>query len=88
MTLGGVRNEIFAFVSIDADLYLPIYEGLCFFYERLAHNGYILVHDFNNSFYSGAKKAVMDFCAEKNISYVPIADFHGSAVITKVIAKK
>jgi len=79
--LGG--GQTFAFVSIDADLYLPIYEGLVFFYPRLARNGYILVHDFNNKFYSGAKKAVMEFCANEKIGYVPTTDFNGSIVITK-----
>ena len=32
----GCTEERFAFVSIDADLYNPIYEGLNFFYPRLS----------------------------------------------------
>ena len=76
-------NDDFAFVSIDADLYLPILRGLEFFYERLSRNGYILVHDFNYAIYPGAREAVVKFCREKKIGYCPVADYYGSVVITK-----
>lgn len=77
-----VHNE-FVFVSIDADLYEPVYEGLKFFYPLLVSGGYIFVHDFNNDNYPGARKAVEKFCKEKNISFVPIPDSAGSAIICK-----
>lgn len=38
-TAKGLENEHFVFVSIDADLYEPIYEGLNFFYPRLQKGG-------------------------------------------------
>ena len=76
-------DETFSFVSIDTDLYLPIYNGLHYFYERLSKNGYILVHDFNHRYYSGAREAVIRFCKEKGVSYCPVADSAGSAIITK-----
>jgi len=76
-------NDTFAFVSLDTDLYAPIYEGLNFFYPRLAKGGYIFIHDFNNDCYKGAKKAVEQFCAEQEISFVPIADICGTCIITK-----
>jgi O-methyltransferase len=79
---GSIRDE-FVFVSLDADLYEPIYEGLKFFYPLLVQGGYIFVHDFNNDNYPGARKAVEKFCAEKNISFVPIPDSAGSAIISK-----
>ena len=66
----NIKDE-FVFVSLDADLYEPIYEGLKFFYPLLVSGGYIFVHDFNNDNYPGARKAVEKFCAEKNISFVP-----------------
>jgi hypothetical protein len=69
----GIEDN-FSFVSIDADLFLPIYEGLKYFYPRLSHNGYIFVHDFNNAYFPGARKAVMEFCSNENIGYVPIMD--------------
>jgi O-methyltransferase len=76
-------DDAFAFVSLDADLYEPIYNGLLFFYPRLTKGGYIFVHDFNNDNYKGARQAVEQFCNEQQIGFVPIADSGGSAIITK-----
>ena len=73
----------FVFVSLDADLYEPIYNGLRFFYPKLVKGGYIFVHDFNNDQYKGSRKAVEQFCNEENISFVPIPDSGGSAIISK-----
>lgn len=81
-TTKGVKDN-FAFVSIDADLYEPIYSGLAFFYPRLNKGGYIFVHDYNNENYSGAKAAVRKFCKENGVSYFPLSDASGSAVIVK-----
>ncbi len=78
----NIKDE-FVFVSLDADLYEPIYEGLKFFYPSLVTGGYIFIHDFNNDNYPGARKAVEKFCAEQNISFVPIPDSAGSAIICK-----
>ena len=77
------RQGTFAFVSIDTDLYQPIYEGLEFFYPRLSKGGYIFIHDYNNDLYKGAKKAVRDFCQSANIPYFPLTDGAGSAIIAK-----
>ncbi|MDP4275995.1 MAG: TylF/MycF/NovP-related O-methyltransferase [Bacteroidota bacterium] len=76
-------SDSFCFVSIDADLFAPIYEGLSFFYPLLEKGGYIFVHDFNNNDYKGAKQAVLKFCKENNITYVPIPDVAGTVIIPK-----
>jgi O-methyltransferase len=76
-------EDIFCFVSLDADLYEPIYQGLVYFYPRLQSGGYIFVHDFNNEEYKGARQAVMQYCQEQGISYTPIADGGGTAVLSK-----
>ncbi len=76
-------DDSFAFVSIDTDLYQPIYEGLHFFYPRLQPGGYIFVHDYNNAQYLGAQKAVRDFCAEIGVGFFPLSDCGGSAILTK-----
>jgi O-methyltransferase len=76
-------NDIFVFVSLDADLYKPILAGLEFFYPRLEKGGYIFVHDFSNRDYKGAREAVVKFCKENQIGYTPIPDFCGSVVIGK-----
>ncbi|HSZ32711.1 MAG TPA: TylF/MycF/NovP-related O-methyltransferase [Puia sp.] len=76
-------DDSFVFVSLDADLYEPIYNGLLFFYPKLVSGGYIFIHDFNNDAYKGARKAVEQFCQEFNINFLPIPDVGGSAIILK-----
>lgn len=78
----GVDDK-FAFVSIDADLFDPIYSGLKYFYPRLNKGGYIFVHDYSNENYKGASEAVIKFCEENGLSYVLIPDSCGSAIISK-----
>jgi O-methyltransferase len=81
-TAEGV-NDSFVFVSIDTDLYDPIYNGLRYFYPRLSKGGYIFVHDYNNDGYIGAKEAVDKFCAENEITKLVIPDVCGTAIIVK-----
>jgi O-methyltransferase len=76
-------EDSFVFVSIDADLYEPIYAGLEYFYPRLVKGGYIFVHDVNNENYNGSRKAIEQFCREQSISFIPIPDSGGSGVIVK-----
>ena len=77
-------DDTFAFVSIDTDLFEPIYNGLVFFYPRLKQGGYIFVHDVVDfPLYSGAKLAVKKFCQENDVSYFPLSDICGTAVIIK-----
>ncbi len=76
-------EDIFVFVSLDADLYNPTYEGLKYFYPLLVKGGYIFVHDYNNDEYTGVKEAVRQFCEESSIGYVPVGDMCGTVIITK-----
>lgn len=76
-------DEQFAFVSIDTDLYDPIYNGLLYFYPRLQKGGYIFIHDYNSVGYKGAKLAVKKFTTENNISFFPLCDGGGTCVISK-----
>ncbi|TAN00558.1 MAG: methyltransferase [Chitinophagaceae bacterium] len=76
-------NDTFCLVSLDADLYDPIYNGLSFFYPKLSHGGYILIHDYNNDTYKGSKNAVIDFCKKYEINFIPIPDTAGTAIITR-----
>jgi O-methyltransferase len=73
----------FVFVSLDTDLYEPIYNGLSFFYPRMTAGSYIFIHDFNNDAYKGTRGAVERFCLEQKISFLPIPDLGGSVVIMK-----
>lgn len=79
----GNLDCIFAFVSLDADLFNPTYEGLKFFYPRLSKGGFIFVHDYNNYKFGGAKEAVLKFSEEQNLNYFPLSDINGSAIFTK-----
>ena len=76
-------DDSFVFVSLDADLYDPLYQGLQFFYPKLVNGGYIFIHDFNNDAYPGTRKAVEQFCAEQKINYLPVPDLGGSSIIMK-----
>jgi hypothetical protein len=72
-TLGEVRDEEFAFVYYDADLYEPAMECCSFFYEKLPRGGMMLFHDYCGEEpelprgarvpFSGVKKAVDEFFA-------------------------
>lgn len=74
-------EELFCLVSLDCDLYEPIYAGLSFFYPLMEKGGYILVHDYNNAAYKDCKTAVKKFCSENNITIVPVSDGWGTAII-------
>ena len=82
-TTKDLVNEKFCFVSIDADLYEPIYQGLKYFYPRLTSGGFIIIDDYNNKLYKGAKEAITNFCTEQRISFTPIPDIGGGVVISK-----
>jgi len=76
-------DDKFCFVSIDADLYEPIYNGLQYFYARLQKGGYIFVHDYNNDEYKGVRKAVEKFCIENGLNKLPLPDSCGTAILMK-----
>ncbi len=79
----GLDDEEYVFVSIDADLFEPIYHGLCYFGPKLKHGGAIFVHDFNNKHYHGSAAAVRKFSVEKEIGYFLLPDECGTAVLLK-----
>ena len=49
----------------------------------MVRGGYIFVHDVNNDSYKGAAKAVNQFAIEQQISFLPLPDACGSAVLIK-----
>lgn len=77
-------DEVFAFVVLDVDLYKTTLEGIEFFWPRLAHGGYLMIHDYNSDCLEGIHDAVAD--AEERFgrfARVPLADSGGSLVIQK-----
>lgn len=78
-------DKIFAFVSIDLDLYQPTFDALCFFYPKLVTGGYIFIHDYGSCNYLGVKEAIKKFEMEFGmIAKVPIPDSSGTIIITKI----
>lgn len=60
-------NDLFVFVNLDMDLYLPMLAGLNFFWDKIVTGGCILLHDFFHPSLPGVRKAVNDFEKERKI---------------------
>ena len=82
-TFALCSDKTFAFVSIDADLYAPTAAALPLFFDRLSKGGVLLIHDVNGTQFTGAGKAVREFCRERDIFPMPVCDLHGSVVLRK-----
>ena len=83
-TAAGLENEVFAFVSLDADLYAPTLAGLEFFYPRLSRGGAILLHDYGSMRFSGVFQAVSDYESKHGrLMLVPLCDLHKSCIILR-----
>lgn len=77
------REEKYAFVSLDCDLYQPLKAGLEFFYPRMSKGGMIFIHDYSGCFFEGARMAVDEYCNENHLSVVLLPDKAGTAVLVK-----
>ena len=73
----------FALVSLDPDLYEPVYAGLTYFYPRLSPGGALIIHDYNSTQFAGVAEAVRRYCREHRLYPVPLCDLHGTAVLRK-----
>lgn len=84
-TVTGLNDLSFAFVSIDVDFEQSILEGLRFFYPRMSKGGIIFVHDYNNRFLQGVRKAINLYEEEMSIclTKIPISDEGGTLIILK-----
>ncbi|MBN2166380.1 MAG: class I SAM-dependent methyltransferase [Marinilabiliaceae bacterium] len=81
-TAFDLRDEKFAFVHVDADLYQSTKDALEFFYPNLVAGGIILIHDYNHN-WEGVTKAVDEFCQTIPEEFVELPDQLGSVVIIK-----
>ena len=81
-TAENLSEEKFAFVHLDADLYMPTLAALRFFYQRLSPGGTILVHDYNHN-WEGIRKAVHEFSATMPETIMEIPDWQGSVMIIR-----
>ena len=73
-----MKQDRFSFISIDCDIYIPIVEGLKFFWPRMVPGGVIFVHDYSSGYWPGATKAVDEFCRAYGVCGVLLPDFAGS----------
>jgi O-methyltransferase len=78
-----IKNEKFAFVYIDVDLYKSNYESLDFFYKRMVPGGVIIFDDYDWRYCSGIKKSVQDFIKRNKIKETPIVTTMYQCVIIK-----
>lgn len=76
-------DDTFCLVNLDMDLYLPMFEGLRFFYDKISKGRVILLHDYLLPDLPGVKKAVEDFELEKGLKLakMPLGDGCTIAVI-------
>ncbi len=74
-SMQGVEDR-FCFVNLDMDLYVPMLNGLRFFWDRMVDGGCILLHDYFSDVFQGVKQAVDIFEREQGIriAKMPIGD--------------
>lgn len=78
-----MKQDRFSFISIDCDIYIPIIEGLKFFWPRMVPGGVIFVHDYSSGYWSGATKAVDEFCRDYGVCGILLPDLAGSYALAK-----
>jgi len=81
-TTESLRDEKYAFVHLDADLYNPTLAGLRYFYPRLTTGGVIIIHDYNHT-WEGVTQAVDEFIKTVPEQWVAVSDWQGSVMIIK-----
>lgn len=71
----GIEDR-FCFVNLDMDLYVPMLNGLHFFWDRLEEGGAILLHDYFCPELPGVKAAVEQFEKDRSLNVIkaPIGD--------------
>lgn len=76
-------DEQFAFVNIDMDLYIPMLEGLKYFWSKMSPGGCILLHDYFSKDFERVQDAVRDFekTIGKSVVKLPIGDDCSLAII-------
>ncbi|MBA4206585.1 MAG: hypothetical protein C0457_16480 [Polymorphum sp.] len=60
-----VADKRYSFLHIDVDLEQPTYDSIAFFYPRMPTGAIILLDDHGYDTCPGARKAVLDFMADK-----------------------
>ena len=76
-------KDRFCFVNLDMDLYIPMLNGLRFFWDKMVYNGCILLYDYFSDVFTGVRQAVDMFEQERGINIIktPIGDGCSMALI-------
>jgi hypothetical protein len=78
-----VVERKFSLVHLDCDLYTPMKAALEFFYPRMPRGGMIILHDYSSGCWSGATRAIDEFC-ETTGEYIALwPDKSGTAIMRK-----
>ncbi|MCZ7599513.1 MAG: TylF/MycF family methyltransferase [Gammaproteobacteria bacterium] len=77
----NMREERFAFVNLDLDLYAPVKESPEFLYPRLNEGGILVVDDYGTTDWPGVKAAVDQFLTSNSASFS--LETIGSIIIIK-----
>ncbi|MBI5540683.1 MAG: class I SAM-dependent methyltransferase [Bacteroidia bacterium] len=75
------ENTKFSFVHIDFDIYQSTLDALEYCYNKMSHNGIILIDDYGVLACPGVKKAVDDFFIDKSEMIIP--NLNGQCIIIK-----
>jgi predicted O-methyltransferase YrrM len=77
-TADSLRDRLFSFVHLDADLYESTLAAFDFFYERLSPGGIMLCHDYPSA--PGVVQAVEEFFREKPEPVVELTGYQAMIV--------
>jgi hypothetical protein len=78
------ETATYSIVHIDCDLGAPFQAGLRYFYPRMVCGGFLIMHDYANLYWEGAKLAINEFFADKAERLIPIPDKSGTVVVRKI----
>ena len=76
-TFDGLEDHKFRLVHIDVDLHDPTRDSIAFFYPRLVQGGVILLDDHGLTTCPGARKAALDYFADKGEVVLDLATGQG-----------
>jgi O-methyltransferase len=77
-----VADRKYAFVHVDVDLEQPTFDSIAFFYPRMSTGGVILLDDHGYDTCPGARKAALDFMADKPEPVIDLSTGQGLIIKT------
>ncbi len=80
----SIAQRRYAVVHIDCDLYEPMKAGLEFFFDRLSPGGLLIMHDYSDPHWDGAKRAVDGYLPRIAENLIVIPDKSGTAMLRKL----